>query len=84
METGWKDTLLPRIAAQLEGLITPLSEIASPHQGAGRQLAQWRSTHRWSATRRMRAAPLESERRNESRCRFRSPRRMTKPLKNTT
>jgi len=45
METGWKDTLLPRIAAHLEGLITPLSEIASLHQDAGRRLAEWLSTH---------------------------------------
>jgi arsenate reductase (thioredoxin) len=45
METSLKHSLLPRIAAHLEGLVTPLGEIASPHQAAALQLAQWVSTN---------------------------------------
>lgn len=43
-----KDDLFPSVAAHLAGLITPLDAIGEPHRGAGRELADWVSTHRRS------------------------------------
>ena len=45
MGTKSKSSLFPRIAAHLEELITPLSEIGSPHHDAGLELAGWMSSH---------------------------------------